>query len=190
MREFSWRAGVAPRLAGANEFMRARTTVVLSALVGLLASCGGGGGGTATAPTSSETIYGIPVPPATSADTSTVIGLDSNRNGLRDEVERALALDYGQKPAAYEAAVRLAKLYQTWLVSPPSTQTAARAAVLDEMRLSYCLSETPGVDREDARYMAQSIHLKTFSTPSRMQLRRDLYKLSGPIQFPATWGCA
>ena len=77
-------------------------TVILSQAVSLLAllvlhACGGGGGGSATSPpTSSNIINGLVVPPDPGvAANITIAGIDSNNNGIRDEIDRFIATKYG-----------------------------------------------------------------------------------------------
>ena len=71
--------------------------VALATLPLILSACGGGGGGgsTATMPTAQapETINGIAVPPEPNPTTNnaTLAGVDSNNNGVRDDVERKIA---------------------------------------------------------------------------------------------------
>lgn len=59
----------------------------------LLGACGGGSGGSTPPPTTTETINGITVPlePSAALRDASLAGVDSNANGVRDEVERLLA---------------------------------------------------------------------------------------------------
>lgn len=73
-----------------------RTALILRMLVAtqvfILASCGGGGSSVANG-SSGESINGIAVPPAPdmAANNATLEGVDSNGNGVRDDVERTIA---------------------------------------------------------------------------------------------------
>ncbi len=89
-------------------------------LVAFLVGCGGGSGGGSK----SEQINGIVVPPVpdSTANLATVSGVDSNSNGIRDDVDRALATEFGQGAATYQEAATYARTLQAALVNPgPST---------------------------------------------------------------------
>jgi hypothetical protein len=82
-------------------------------MLSLLASCGGGGSPAATTtPTvTTEVINGITVPiaPDTAANEATLKGVDSNNNGVRDDVERSIATN---SPNSLTGAIKYAKTIQ------------------------------------------------------------------------------
>lgn len=130
-----------------------------------LASCGGGGGGADTsAPQAQETINGIAVPPApdASANAKTVAGIDSNANGIRDDVERRLASEFGTDAVAFQIATRDARLLQAALVSPSTTNKR------DYIEHSRCVTEIPLLRRLDAQTLA------ALDTVERQQAYRAL----------------
>ena len=93
---------------------------MMVSIVALLVGCGGGSGGGSK----SEQINGIVVPPVpdSTANLATVSCVDSNSNGTRDDVDRALATEFGQGAAAYQEAANYARTLQAALVNPsPST---------------------------------------------------------------------
>lgn len=67
-----------------------------------------------------ETINKIPVPPAPdeALNEKTVEGIDSNSNGLRDDVERKLAEDFGYDLEFYQEIKQHALTLQLALVDP------------------------------------------------------------------------
>lgn len=88
-----------------------------------LASCGGGSGGGSSA----TTINGISVPPEPDAtqNNATLAGVDSNANGVRDDVERKIA-EKTSDPAIYAQAIKQAAAYQKTLAMPtPTTKSEA-----------------------------------------------------------------
>jgi hypothetical protein len=99
----------------------------------LLASCGGGGGDSPSpaspAAVTQQTINGIDVPPAPDrvANAATIGGVDSNQNGIRDDVERLIAQESSTK-VHFETASKLAKAYQELITSPISTDLATAMA--------------------------------------------------------------
>ena len=98
-----------------------RTGLILA-----LVACGGGD----KAPP--ETINGIAVPPMPDAvaNQATVGGVDSNGNGIRDDVDRMLATEFGQNPASYQEAVNYARTQQAALINPNQATVDAHIALL------------------------------------------------------------
>lgn len=122
---------------------------IVIACAALLASCGGGGGdstsGTASADSTSqalavsgtsavppgwvgrvpkmEVINGITVPPEppAAANNATLAGIDVNGNGVRDDVERQVAIKTSGV-VQFAAGINVAKSYQKVLVSNKITQ--------------------------------------------------------------------
>ncbi len=85
--------------------------------VGLVA-CGGGSGAGSNSGTAT-TINGIAVPPApdAAANNATLAGVDSNGNGVRDDVERVLATKFGGTGGKYAEAVNHVKSEQSLITS-------------------------------------------------------------------------
>ena len=106
------------------------------ALAVTLTACSGGDSSTG------ETINGIAVPsePDTTVNQSTLAGVDSNGNGIRDDVDRMLAREFGLDPTAYQEAVRYAKTQQMALLNPTQASVDAHIALLrcvnDQKKLS------------------------------------------------------
>ena len=83
----------------------------------LLASCGGGSGSSAS---KTEVINGITVPPEPDAtlNAATLAGVDSNSNGVRDDVERKVAA-LSTNETQFQNAIALAKAYHQIIDNPP-----------------------------------------------------------------------
>lgn len=81
-----------------------------------------------------EVINGITVPrePAPSVNNATLAGVDSNKNGVRDDIERLIAREFGNSTDTYIVAFDHAKTLQTALVAP------SRAAANAHARLVAC----------------------------------------------------
>jgi len=103
----------------------------------ILAACGGGGSGANTG----ETINGIAMPPAPDPATNkaTLAGVDVNNNGVRDDVDRMLATEFGQNTSAYQAGVNYARTLQSALTAPTPAAVDAHVALIrcvrDDQRL-------------------------------------------------------
>lgn len=76
---------------------------------------------------SAETINGVSVPPSppTVFNSVTLAGFDTNGNGVRDDVERLIADQYGTDSTKFNLATSVAKAMQKMLVAPSETSTAA-----------------------------------------------------------------
>ena len=109
-----------------------RRNIAAVALAGVIAGCGGSGGGA-----SEEKINGISVPPVPDSTTNsaTVAGVDSNGNGIRDDVDRVLATEFGQSAAAYQEAVSYARTQQAALTLQTPT------AIENHIALLRCVSD-------------------------------------------------
>jgi hypothetical protein len=80
-----------------------------------------------------EPINGIAVPPEPDpvSNDSSVAGIDSNRNGIRDDVERLLATKFGTDGQKYTEAFRISKAEQALLVTPSSALRAELVRLIE-----------------------------------------------------------
>lgn len=85
----------------------------LLAVATLLSGCGDGSNNL-------ESINGISVPPEPdeTENNATLAGVDSNSNGIRDDVERTIAQDFGKDPKKYDQTINLAIYEQAILTNP------------------------------------------------------------------------
>ena len=124
-----------------------------------LAGCGGGGKDGKVAQAAPENINSIAVPPQpdATANAATVAGVDSDSNGVRDDIDRKLATDFGGNTAAYTTALNHAKTLQAALVAPGATQVAAHIAAVacaDQAMLDGLKAMTLATLDTDARKSA------------------------------------
>ena len=176
----------------------------LFAAVILVAGCGGGGtdaptpqstGGPTPAPSPApapapapppDVINGIAVPPepAASVVNASPAGVDSNSNGIRDEVDRALARSYGSNPSEYGTAVVYARKRQEVFTLGTLTQAQARAAVAYELAAYQCLRARVGASM--ARSISAEIEFRTFNITTRSAARQQLVESAGVFILPET----
>jgi hypothetical protein len=106
--------------------------------VGLVA-CGAGSGAGSNSGTAT-TINGIAVPPApdAAANNATLAGVDSNGNGVRDDVERKIAESY---PKNYDELISVATTFQKIIVGQPVSDT--------EDKTTFCILASSEVSSED-----------------------------------------
>ena len=104
----------------------------------LIASCGGGSSTTTTS-TTTTVINGVSVPPEPDPvrNNSTIAGVDSNNNGVRDDVERKAA-EISQNDTNKNRTIVIAKMVQNQISSTSPQLT------IDEWRIIMC--ETGGID--------------------------------------------
>lgn len=110
----------------------------LLALAILLSACGGGGGGGGGGGTQGETINGIAVPPVpdSQANQATLAGVDANANGIRDDIERSLATNFGTDAQLLPIATEHARAVQAVVVTGSEF---ARDAYVNRVR---CISDS------------------------------------------------
>ena len=104
-----------------------------------------------------EVINGVVVPPEPAVDLNnlTIAGFDANGNGIRDDVERLVARNFGSDVRMYSLAFRNAKTLQTALLNPTI------AAIQENIDASLCI--------DSVRTLASlnDIEIATINTPIR-----------------------
>lgn len=154
-----------------------KITVIL--VVMLLSACGSGGGAsspqsqsTTPPPVSQLIINGVAVPPE--PDTianATLLGVDSNHNGVRDDVERQIATTYGAKANQYTAAMQVAKFNQAYLEANgdpiKSTAATSNAAIA-----GACIADSFNPEWLAGSKAIDYISPLIFNTPERMAAYR------------------
>ncbi len=89
-----------------------------------------------------DKINGIAVPPKPDAATNqaTVGGVDSDNNGIRDDIDRLIAQEFGTNPANYVEASNYARTQQAAITSP-SPETVAQ-----HINLLRCINDIQKLD--------------------------------------------
>lgn len=135
--------------------MNRRFYVILNgailSLVMLVSACGGSGSGSSATgggveQNPSQVVNGVTVPPIPDAtqNAATVAGVDSNSNGVRDDIDRYLAEKFGNIQSDYALALAYVRTLQTALVSPSFVTTKAH---VDHIR---CISDETILSKLDA----------------------------------------
>lgn len=154
----------------------------------MLAVIAGCSGGSSAQPSSTsqtpQVINGITVPPEPDPiANATLLGVDSNNNGVRDDVDRQIATLYGADTNRYAAALQSAKSDQEYLVAngdPMKSTTATinagmAGACIAEQFNAYWLESTKAIDK---------ISPLTFNTPERMAAYRATSVASKEVGTP------
>jgi len=78
----------------------------------LLSACGGGGDEQVPTPVQMEKINGIEVPPEPDAvkNNATLAGVDVNKNGVRDDIDRKIATSYPNEKENIENIIKLEEM--------------------------------------------------------------------------------
>ena len=166
--------------------MRRFLFIFVVGLSSLLSACGGGGPPPVPAVISpvATVINGIPVPPDPGpANDQTLAGIDSNGNGVRDDVERAIAQAYGGAPAEWKAAMQGAQALQQTMVA---NGNPALAAVANDaaMRAGYCLADSfPAADTSKVARASGTMFAWTAGTPQRLAAFDATQTISTPFQY-------
>lgn len=140
-----------------------------------LAACSGGGGGTAAPVATGQAGFGdpyhgilVPPEPDPSLNKATLLGVDSNGNGVRDDVERIIAAQYGTNFNRYDAAMRFAKSNQEYLLAngdvAKSTAATSHAAIV-----GACMYDKYAGDAIQVEKVIDYLFPIIFNTPERMK---------------------
>lgn len=145
-----------------------------------LTACGGGSSGSGA---STPTPISLPSGNG-NLDLTSVVGIDINQNGVRDDVEIAMAKTVVHEGATWQAVLRLARLYQSWIVDPTSDRATARARLLDEYRAIQCMQRETQADWAQISPLAKELSWRTFSTENRIAIKSVLHHSAGPFIPP------
>jgi len=163
----------------------------------MISACSGGGSAdpsSATAPPVSSAASS-PSAPADTPPTSRIIdnedmtaglkGVDANNNGIRDDIDRLIALKYSATPAMRKAAEQEAKALQKIL--NVATKTQARIAFNESGRASDCtyknLSHATAADVKLREQMSIEIEALTSNTKERFTAYWQANSLAGGMVF-------
>lgn len=134
------------------------------------ASCGSSGSESLaiSAATAADVFHGLTVPPdpGDSAN-ATVAGIDTDSNGVRDDLDRYIAQTYGDNPTKYAAAQLIAKSEQKVVTTNADDINAATAAITANADSGVCLSNKMGDDNAGASKLLNDIILHTYNTRER-----------------------
>ncbi len=149
-----------------------------------LSACGGGGGGNSNIPKEPEIAPdGSILPPDPgAAGNKTLLGVDSNNNGVRDDIERYLATTYAGQPKTFLAMMDLAAVMQLELKDADSEDLSRQHALVNT-KISACIISIVGVDAKSEYRRALSA--EQLNTTARSQAHEEYDShLGGMWQSP------
>ncbi len=153
----------------------------------VLAACGGSsvnplGGSSSVDTHGNEVINGIVVPPDPgAAKDATLAGVDVDRNGIRDEMDRWIATKYGENTGALEPIRMGVKVAQKLLVSNPSTQDQALAIAYESMDTGKCIWRELDRQGVPSSQFFSEIMIRTYDTRDRIEARKKVFSVAGMI---------
>ena len=107
----------------------------------------------------------LPPEPDSVQNNATLVGVDSNNNGIRDDVERAIYLQYKDNQRAVVAMLQYAKELQMEFTEVYNSETLV-AVIQEEGRGSLCLSD---------KKKKEEVKVLVFNSNSRIQFREDIF---------------
>lgn len=102
------------------------------------------------------------------AGLATLAGVDSDKDGVRDDVQRFVALNYPDSQRTQAALLQLAKGFQVWLEVPANDVNAAYAASQKSERAMECVYAVTNADKAYAAI--NEIKLQVLNTDARQDL--------------------
>lgn len=108
----------------------------------------------------------LPPEPDAATNNATLAGVDSNQNGIRDDVERAIYIKYKSTPKVAIAMLQYAKALQMEFTHVRNSETLV-AVIQVESRGSLCV-----LDTEKSDEVAELV----FNTDARRKAQEDIYK--------------
>ena len=154
-------------------------------MLAVLTGCSGGSSAQPSASSQTpQVINGITVPPEPdSVANATLLGVDSNNNGVRDDVDRQIATLYGTDANRYAAALQAAKSDQDYLTAngDPVKSTAATAR---SVIAGACISRTFNSTWLEGSKAIDTISPLTFNTQERMAAYRATSGASTEVATP------
>ena len=143
--------------------MRRFKNMLLMALVGVLVACGGGSGESGNSPSGESGNSPIsPLLPPGATGMSTLVGVDSNANGLRDDVELVIQDMYEDNPEDMQILNMGVRAIQMQLESTMTgTDQDSDAASEMTAMFIYCLMEHSSMDEDKGLTLLTSLMINT-----------------------------
>ncbi|UXY15764.1 hypothetical protein N8I74_01745 [Chitiniphilus purpureus] len=125
-------------------------------------------------PGNGETINGIKVPPDPGAEgRRTLAGIDSDNDGVRDDVQRFLAKEVGQHPARFRYAMEMARITQLEILAASGNDREKARTLSNQKEIPFeCFHNTFIKSKDNYKWrMEYSKKLAALhaNTPDRMK---------------------
>jgi hypothetical protein len=125
-------------------------------------------------------INGLAVPPDPgAANDLTLAGIDSDTNGIRDDIDILIATRYGANATATKAARASARAHQRVLTTPPGQPDAARIALQELGDAGVCAGREFRAAGLDSGDQFRELYLRVFNTRERLDHDRRIGAAAG-----------
>ena len=131
---------------------------------------------------SKNIINGIVVPPDPGKNQNlTVAGVDTDHNGIRDEVDRWLATNYGKHPKLMASLQKKLRSSQKLLVSKPANSDEAMAIIYENFDVGFCTNKKMILEKVPSGPFFTGENLILLNTEARFQANRNIFLKAGGI---------
>jgi len=131
----------------------------------------------------------LPPDPGALAD-KTVVGIDANENGIRDDVELAVFKEYPNSAKTRAVLLQYALALQMETTQPIVNTTIVDKVIGEESRAGFCIadilvprrnpeSDRNNIDMEKIDFFIKFIEDKQLNTDIRIKAQKDFYKNLG-----------
>jgi hypothetical protein len=128
-------------------------------------------------------INGIQVPPPPgSANDATVAGVDSNGNGIRDDIDILIATKYGGNLSAVRAAELSARASQTILGTNAALRGSARAAIQESGDAGVCAGRAFRAAGLSSESELNELFARTYNTRERIEKHKIVSASAGQFE--------
>ncbi len=173
--------------------MQKKTFLALLSALTLMSGCGGSNSSTDTQqPTTPEVIHGYTLPPEPNLaiNNSTLLGIDSNNNGVRDDVEIWILKKYKDEHPIYtEIAMQVGRAWQKVLEDPTKAKEIhdfVNAAGDCESYYSVC-SENNSTIHIEERIDDRSLEEQVLNTKARKEAYSSYDSLLSGDSYRIPW---
>ena len=125
------------------------------------------------------------------AGKATIDGIDADKDGMRDDVQRWIAIEWGHSAIAVKQLTALAQQYLRTVhygdsLGKEETRKQFGATVAREAACAFGLETNETQDRDAHRH----VRLQVLNTPERVQRASDFDMMFAPTEMPAFEGTA
>jgi len=115
-----------------------------------------------------------------------IVGVDSDNNGIRDDIDQFIALRYGTNTMAVKAAQISAKASQRILMTDSSDRVASRVALEESGDAGVCAGRAfDKAGLSSTRELVES-YWRTYNSPDRLEHKNKVGASAGQFERSVT----
>lgn len=123
--------------------------------------------------------HGIKVPPMPPASQD-VLGTDSDKNGIRDDIDRFIAKEFGDNKQYYKWAVIASRSVQNIMKTNPLDKAASTYAISRKFDVGFCM-EADLNDFQQKSHINNITSIKMKNNSARTDHYEKVYKASSAV---------